>query len=63
MVPSIPCSLTKKELSERLRISRSSLASLLNVELFAELAAIGYEKTNHILNKRQLEIVDKHFGL
>lgn len=55
--------MTKKELRQRLNISQTTLARLLNVIMLAELKQTGYRKTQRILLPKQLEVIDEVVGI
>lgn len=56
-------SLTKKELRQRLNISQTTLARLLNCTYFEDLKPTGYRKTQKILLPKQLDIIEDFVGI
>ncbi len=55
--------LTKKQVREKLQISRSTLSTWLNVRYYTTLKEAGYKKEQHILTPRQLNLLNNLIDL
>ncbi len=55
-------SLTKKELQQRLNVSQTTLARLLNCTYFEDIKPTGYRKTQKVLLPKQLYLIDEILG-
>lgn len=51
------CSLTKKELAQKIGVSTRTLRSWLNDKYYKELEAVGYYKTQRKLTPKQVAII------